>query len=141
MTTAQNADDMAVARTRFKIQPRQDLRGDLVRAHPACREEMEYLMLVWLRFAESSIFQDVGEATGRFKAAGKMEAGSLFLCLHRAFLTRSIGLVLSLFETGFVFAAVALLTCWFSSRNTLACLLPATLVVEASWFLVLSRVA
>jgi len=49
------------------------------------------------------------------------------------------GLVLSLFETGLVFAAIALLTCWFGSRKTLACLLPSTLLIGGSWFLVLSR--
>jgi hypothetical protein len=54
---------------------------------------------------------------------------------------RSSSFMLVLFETGFVFAVGALLTCWFGSRNTLACLLPSTLLVGASWFLVLSRVA
>ena len=53
----------------------------------------------------------------------------------------SFSAVLSLFETGFVFAVAALLTCWFASRKTLACLLPSTLLVGAAWFLVLSRVA
>ena len=54
---------------------------------------------------------------------------------------RSAGFMLVLFETGLVLAAGALLTCWFGSRKTLACLLPSALLVGASWFLVLSRVA
>ena len=53
----------------------------------------------------------------------------------------SVSVALSLFETGFVFAAAALLTCWFGSRKTLACLLPSALLVGAAWFLVLARVA
>ena len=54
---------------------------------------------------------------------------------------RSASFMLVLFETGLVFAAGALLTCWFGSRKTLACLLPSTLLVGASWFLALARVA
>ena len=53
----------------------------------------------------------------------------------------SFGVMLSLAETGLVFAAVTFLTCWFASRKTLACLLPSTILVAGSWFLVLSRAA
>jgi len=54
---------------------------------------------------------------------------------------RSIGLVLPFFAAGFVLAVAAFLTCWFGSRMTLACLLPSTLLVGTSWFLVLARFA
>jgi len=54
---------------------------------------------------------------------------------------RTVSSMLFLFETGTVFAVGAFLTCWFGSRNTLACLLPATVVVGVSWFLALSRFA
>jgi hypothetical protein len=53
----------------------------------------------------------------------------------------SFSAVLTLFQTGFVFAVAALLTCWFGNRKTVACLLPSILLVGAAWFLVLSRVA
>jgi hypothetical protein len=53
----------------------------------------------------------------------------------------SPGVFLSLFETGLVLAAAAFLTCWFSSRTMLACLLPSTILVVISWFLVLSLLA
>src|SRR2546425_1807310 len=52
----------------------------------------------------------------------------------------SLGVILSLAETGLVFAAAAFFTCWFASRQTLACLLPSTVLVASSWFLMLSRV-
>ena len=53
----------------------------------------------------------------------------------------SAGFALSLFDTGLLLAAGALVTCWFGSRKTLACLLPATLLVCVSWFVLLSRLA
>jgi hypothetical protein len=54
---------------------------------------------------------------------------------------RPVSVVFSLFETGLTFAGAALLTCWFGSRRTRACLLPSALLVAAAWFLVLARVA
>ena len=45
----------------------------------------------------------------------------------------------SLAQTGLVLAAAAFLTCWFGSRQTLACLLPSTLLVAGSWYLMLAR--
>jgi len=53
----------------------------------------------------------------------------------------SPSVMLSLFETGLVLAIAAFLTCWFSSRTTLACLLPSTILVGISWFLLLSLIA
>jgi hypothetical protein len=53
----------------------------------------------------------------------------------------SLGVILSLFETGLILAVAAFLTCWFSSRTALACLLPSTLLVGVSWFLMLSLIA
>ena len=53
----------------------------------------------------------------------------------------SLSFILSLFETGLVLAVAAFLTCWFSSRTTLACVLPSTILVGISWFLVLSLIA
>ena len=53
----------------------------------------------------------------------------------------SINVVLSLFETGLVLAVGAFSTCWFSTWKTLACLLPSTILVGISWFLVLSLAA
>jgi len=61
----------------------------------------------------------------------------LFTVVSRA----SAGLALLLFETGLVLAGGALVTCWFGSRKTLACLLPATFLVGVSWFVLLSRLA
>jgi hypothetical protein len=52
----------------------------------------------------------------------------------------SLSVILSLFETGLVLAVAAFLACWFSSRTTLACLLPSTILVGISWFLVLSLI-
>lgn len=40
--------------------------------------------------------------------------------------------------TGLALAGLALLTCWFSSLKTLACLLPSTLLIGLSWVLQLA---
>src|SRR2546425_11760175 len=51
----------------------------------------------------------------------------------------SFGVMLSLAETGLVFAAVSFLTCWVASRKTLAGLFPSAILVAGSWVLVFSR--